>query len=238
MKQDNIFSEKIKKEFEFDEKVASVFDDMLSRSVPFYKEVIDICTYFIIKNINTNDTVLDLGCSTASLLIELSKKSKVELNLIGIDSSKAMLELAKKKIDAFNLNIKLLEGDILKLDFQKDCSAIVSNYTIQFVRPIYREELFKKIFDSLKSDGIFIFSEKIVTDDKILNKDIIDKYYEFKKNNGYSDFEIIQKREALENVLIPYTENENITIAKKVGFKSVNTIFKWLNFSTFIARKN
>jgi len=39
MAKDKVFTEKISKKFEFDEAVASVFDDMLSRSVPFYDEV-------------------------------------------------------------------------------------------------------------------------------------------------------------------------------------------------------
>jgi tRNA (cmo5U34)-methyltransferase len=238
MKKDDIFTQKLEKEFEFDERVASVFDDMLPRSVPFYKEVIDICIYFILKRAKEGDKVLDLGCSTASLLIELAQKSDVKLNLTGVDNSKAMLDMAKRKVEAFELDIDLIDGDILKLNLPDDNLAVVSNYTLQFVRPIHREELFKKIFDSLKSGGVFIFSEKIITDDKILNKEIIDRYYEFKKLNGYSDLEIIQKREALENVLIPYTEDENKMIARRVGFHSINTVFKWLNFSTFIARKS
>jgi len=39
MAKDKVFTQKIGKKFEFDEAVASVFDDMLSRSVPFYDEV-------------------------------------------------------------------------------------------------------------------------------------------------------------------------------------------------------
>ncbi len=34
---DEIFKEPIKKQFEFDASVASVFDDMIGRSVPFYE---------------------------------------------------------------------------------------------------------------------------------------------------------------------------------------------------------
>ena len=66
---------------------------------------------------------------------------------------------------------------------------------------------------------------------------MIDIYYDFKKVQGYSDFEISQKREALENVLIPYSEEENIMMAKEAGFKSVDTVFKWANFATFVAKK-
>jgi len=84
---------------------------------------------------------------------------------------------------------------------------------------------------------VFIFSEKVVSDDKKLNKELIDIYYEFKKEQGYSMYEIMQKREALENVLIPYTAQENIQMCQSNGFKSCEMIFRWANFATFVARK-
>jgi tRNA (cmo5U34)-methyltransferase len=62
-------------------------------------------------------------------------------------------------------------------------------------------------------------------------------YFDFKRQQGYSDFEIAQKREALENVLIPYTEEENKAMLKNAGFSTIETIFKWGNFATFIAKK-
>lgn len=57
------------------------------------------------------------------------------------------------------------------------------------------------------------------------------------KNQGYSEFEIAQKREALENVLIPYTQEENLQMIKDAGFSHCEVIFKWVNFATFIAIK-
>jgi tRNA (cmo5U34)-methyltransferase len=108
---------------------------------------------------------------------------------------------------------------------------------LQFIRPLQRGDFVRKIYDALNPDGLFIFSEKIVFDDKVLNKEIIDLYYAFKRTQGYSDFEIAQKREALENVLIPYTEEENKAMLKDIGFTTIETIFKWGNFATFIAKK-
>jgi len=66
---------------------------------------------------------------------------------------------------------------------------------------------------------------------------MIDLYYKFKKEQGYSEFEISQKREALENVLVPYTEDENKKMILNCGFKSIESLFKYGNFITFIARK-
>ncbi|MDX4064079.1 carboxy-S-adenosyl-L-methionine synthase CmoA [Aliarcobacter skirrowii] len=233
---DKVFNKTISKQFEFDEEVASVFDDMLDRSVPFYKQMQKLSITFANNFLKDKSNVYDLGCSTASTLIELKKISKYKINLIGIDNSTAMLEHASKKAKAFGVDIKLINDDIFNVEL-KDARVVFSNYTLQFIRPINREKLVKKIYDSLEDGGVFIFSEKLVSSNSFLNKQLIDEYYSFKKNQGYSEFEIAQKREALENVLIPYTEDENKKMIKDAGFKDCETLFRWVNFATFIAIK-
>ncbi|MCW8895970.1 carboxy-S-adenosyl-L-methionine synthase CmoA [Sulfurimonas sp.] len=233
---DKIFTKPIKKQFEFDEEVAAVFDDMLSRSVPFYKESQKITEFFAMKHLEDGSIMYDLGSSTASLLINISKKLKCKATLVGLDNSEAMLEQARRKCHALGADVELENADILEYDYKK-ADVFVSNYTLQFIRPLVREELVKKIALSLNKDGIFIFSEKVISHHSKLNKDLIECYYDFKKEQGYSEFEISQKREALENVLVPYSEEENIAMAKNCGFSHCEVVFRWANFATFIAIK-
>jgi len=233
---DKVFAKPIKKQFEFDEEVAAVFDDMLARSVPFYEESQKITEFFVHKNLKDGGVVYDLGCSTASLLINISRKLKVDATLIGLDNSEAMLSRARKKCEAFGADVELKNADILTYDYKK-ANIFISNYTLQFIRPLVREELIQKIANSLEDDGVFIFSEKVISHHSKLNKDLIECYYDFKKTQGYSEYEIMQKREALENVLVPYSEEENIKMALKAGFSHCEVVFRWANFTTFIALK-
>jgi len=233
---DKLFKKPIRKQFEFDEDVASVFDDMLSRSVPHYNDMLQLTTSFALKYVSENSVIYDLGCSTATTLINIAQNSDNNLQLIGIDTSDAMLNRAKHKTNAYGITIEFIEDDIFNVPFEKS-SVIISNYTLQFIRPLQREKLIKKIYNSLKPGSVFIFSEKVITDNKILNKQYIDKYYDFKKTQGYSEFEISQKREALENVLIPYTYEENKKMILDAGFSHFDCLFKWINFATFIAIK-
>ena len=96
----------------------------------------------------------------------LSGKS---LKLIGIDNSGAMCQRALQKTKAYGLDIEFLNDDIFNIKF-KTSKVIIANYTLQFIRPLQREKLIKKIFDSLSDGGVFIFSEKVITEDKTLNK--------------------------------------------------------------------
>jgi tRNA (cmo5U34)-methyltransferase len=234
---DSIFNNPIKKKFEFDDTVASVFDDMITRSVPFYNEVMDLIIELMLSDIKSGSRVLDLGSSTAKFLLTLHSKSNKNLQLIGIDNSKAMIERAKHKCKAFGAkNIELKFQDIVDFEI-RDFDFVVSNYTLQFIRPIQRPKLIKNIFDGLNSSGEFYFSEKVIFEDRVLDKQMIDIYYSYKKSQGYSDYEIATKREALENVLIPFTIKENIKMCKDAGFDRVDTIFQWANFVTFRAKK-
>ncbi len=236
MQEDKLFTEKIEKKFEFDEAVASVFDDMLSRSVPFYDEVRALVISLILARASEGMKVLDLGSSTAKFLLDLHSKASLPMQLTGIDNSQAMLDRAMQKAEAFGADIRLELADMLTYDYHNE-DVIVANYTLQFIRPMQRIELVKKLYDGLNDDGIFIFSEKVVFEDKKLDKELIDIYYAYKKAQGYSEYEIAQKREALENVLIPFTIRENIQMCKEAGFQSVDTLFQWANFVTFIAKK-
>lgn len=207
---------------------------MLERSVPFYKESQKITEFFALKNLNEGGVLYDLGCSTASLLLNIHRDLKVNAELVGLDNSEAMLAQARRKCEAYGVNIDVQNADILEYDYKK-ADVFISNYTLQFIRPLVREELVKKIASSLKEEGVFVFSEKVISHQTKLNKDLIECYYDFKKTQGYSEYEIMQKREALENVLVPYSEEENIKMAKSCGFSHCEVVFRWANFATFIA---
>ena len=233
---DKIFTKELNKKFEFDESVASVFDDMLSRSVPFYKEVQKLIIEYIKLNATKSAKLTDLGCSTAKFLLELNSKVQ-NLELCGVDNSAPMLKQAKKKCQAYGVdNINLIFRDMINMNLENQ-DFITSNYTLQFIRPIQRPKIVAKIYKALNSNGKFIFSEKVAFKDKKLDKDIIEIYYNYKKERGYSEYEIAKKREALENVLIPFTIKENIDMCKESGFKQLHTLFQWGNFVTFIAIK-
>jgi tRNA (cmo5U34)-methyltransferase len=236
MAKDKVFTEKITKKFEFDEAVASVFDDMLSRSVPYYDEVRKLIISLILAEEKEGMKVLDLGSSTAKFLLDLHAKKSVSMQLKGLDNSQAMLDRAEQKCQAFGADIELELTDMLNYTYQQE-DVIVANYTLQFIRPIQRLELLKRLYGGLNDAGVFIFSEKVVFENKVLDKQMIDIYYTYKKEQGYSEYEIAQKREALENVLIPFTIKENIQMCRDAGFTKIETVFQWANFVTFVAKK-
>ncbi|BAO97064.1 carboxy-S-adenosyl-L-methionine synthase CmoA [Helicobacter pylori] len=244
---DTLFNQSLNKRFCFDEKVAHVFDDMLERSIPYYHEMLDLGAYFIAQNLKENiypkslpkslpkPLIYDLGCSTGNFFIALNQQIQQDIELVGIDNSMPMLKKAQEKLKDFN-NVRFECMDFLEVEF-KEASAFSLLFVLQFVRPMQREVLLKKIYNSLALNGVLLVGEKIMSEDRILDKQMIELYYLYKQNQGYSHNEIAFKREALENVLVPYSLKENIALLESVGFKHVEALFKWVNFTLLVARK-
>ncbi|MCR6575007.1 carboxy-S-adenosyl-L-methionine synthase CmoA [Campylobacter insulaenigrae] len=232
---DDIFKKPLEKQFEFDTDVASVFDDMVSRSVPFYSQNIKLIVDIIERFASKNSKICDLGCSTSSLLLALFERRQ-DLKLSGVDNAQAMLNIAKSKSNAFGAKIDFYNKNLDEFDFFRN-DVFIATYTMQFIRPQKRQNIINKIYENLNNNGIFIMSEKILYDDVKISKKMIEIYENYKQEQGYTRLEIATKREALENILIPYTQDENITMLKNAGFVRVESIFKWVNFETFVAFK-
>jgi tRNA (cmo5U34)-methyltransferase len=241
MKKDAIFNdaERSAFDFKFNKEVVTVFDDMVVRSVPFYEEIHrmigELTLDFAVKNTN----VYDLGCSTGYTLLNLDKYLPKEVQFVGVDNSEEMLKSCEANLKAAGVTRKVnYQNQDLNQDIQlTNPSVVIFCLTLQFLRPLNREKIIRKIYSSLPENGAVILIEKILTEHSICNRLFIEHYYAFKKRKGYNEIEIAKKRESLENVLVPYKLSENEELLTSVGFRYTEVFFKWYNFAGLIAIK-
>lgn len=240
MNKDRLFtSGAVQEDFTFNDKVAEVFDDMLNRSVPCYSAVIEGITGLLRHKPMHGRAIYDLGCSTGTTLLELARRlPDLDCRFVGIDNAPAMIKKARQKAEMFSKSsiIRFIEDDIATAELE-GAGVILCNYTLQFIRPMTRLQFVRRLYDILPPGGICIVSEKIISHDKILNREFIAMHHHFKRRQGYSELEIAAKREALENVLVPFSIEENIDLLRQAGFPSVETFFQWFNFASFVALK-
>lgn len=241
MGKDEVFRDEIEKasDFKFGANVAKVFDDMVNRSVPFYGEIQRMMAELAADHAKKGSDVYDLGCSTGTTMIGMDTMVNPDIRFIGIDDSQEMLDKCKSKLLelGFSRNYELRCIDLNQGVKVTNASVVVLCLTLQFVRPIYREQLLRNISSGLNPGGVLILVEKILAEDSNFNRDFINYYYNYKRRNNYSELEISQKREALENVLVPYKLSENVSLLRDTGFQHVEIFFKWYNFAGLIATK-
>jgi tRNA (cmo5U34)-methyltransferase len=239
--EDKVFASELERisDFSFDEKVATVFDDMVSRSVPLYGEIQRMLAELAASFAAEGSNVYDLGCSTATTLSLLNELLTVEARLIGVDNSAEMLEQARSKLAERGLagTIDLRLGDLDGGVEIENASVVLLVLTLMFVRPLNREKLMRRIHAGMRENGCLLMVEKVLGDGSLFNRLFIERYYAYKRRMGYSELEIAQKREALENVLVPYRLQENRELLLGAGFREVEVFFKWYNFAGFVAVK-
>ena len=163
----------------------------------------------------------------------MNKNKKV--NFFGIDEVKDMCDVAKKK-NYKNKKIKILNKKIQNFKIKK-CSFLTSFYTIQFIHPSFRQDIFNKIYKSLRWGGGFLLFEKVRSPDARFQDMISQLYLEYKLDQNYTPEEILSKSMSLKGVLEPFSTNANIQMMKRAGFKDITTVFKFLNFEGFLAIK-
>ena len=226
-------------DFKFDQNVANVFDDMVSRSVPFYREIQRMIVEQAADFAEAHTSIYDLGCSSGTTFAAMHPYVDPAVKFVGVDNSEPMLATCREKLakEAPGRSLDLVNAELNDGVVIENASVVCLILTLQFIRPLRRERLIADIVRGMQPNGCLILVEKVLGEDSLFNRLFIKYYYEMKRRHGYSELEISQKREALENVLIPYKTLENRELLLQSGFSAVDVFFKWYNFAGYIAVK-
>lgn len=226
-------------DFCFDERVATVFPDMIRRSVPGYGDIIAMLGLFAEQYAQADSRIYDLGCSLGAATLSLRRRIPVSgCRIIAVDNAEAMVARCREHIanDLSPTPVEVVCADIREVMVEQ-ASVVVLNFTLQFLPPEERLGLLQKIHRGMLPGGVLILSEKLRFPDRDTQSFQETLQLAFKRANGYSELEVSQKRAALENVLIPDTLEEHRSRLYEAGFAQVEQWFQAFNFASLAAFK-
>ncbi len=242
MTKDQVFSEPRRQivDFAFDETVASVFPDMIRRSVPGYELVVPMTGLLAARALRdcASSRAYDLGCSLGATTLAILKSLEAldieqpDLEIIAVDNSAAMLEQAR--VAVVDPRVSFLEADIRALAID-DAAVVTMNWVLQFLPPAARAEVLATIRSGLCEGGVLLLSEKVRSEDPEIEAFNDAAHLDFKRANGYSELEISQKRTALEQVMITDSIDTHRARLEAAGFSRVQVWYQCLNWAAFVA---
>jgi tRNA (cmo5U34)-methyltransferase len=215
------------------------FEDHVSKSVPYYADghqIVLATSDFFVKG---DSVCYELGCSTGALTRRLAQRHATSVRWIGIDVEPDMIEQARRKLteQAPGIrNVDYVVDDVLGYPFENS-DFMVAYYTVQFIHPRVRQELFNRIYASLNWGGAFMLFEKVRAPDARFQDMASSMYVDYKLSKGYDAEEIIGKSKSLKGVLEPFSSAGNIDMLKRAGFADIMTIFKHVCFEGFFCIK-
>ncbi|MCD0458998.1 carboxy-S-adenosyl-L-methionine synthase CmoA [Roseiconus lacunae] len=227
--------------FQFDESVAEVFPDMISRSVPGYTSILSVIEQLAERLVVASSNVYDLGCSLGAAAMLIRGRVPHDVTVHAVDNSAAMVRRLRERLiqDSGDkgCRVEVHQQDLCQTDMVT-ASMIVLNFTLQFIAADQRTSLLQRCYDAMLPGGGLVLSEKVCFDDPAEQTLLSELHLDFKRACGYSELEIAQKRTSLENTLIPESVSTHVDRLRQAGFETVTPWFQCFNFVSILAIKS
>ena len=204
-------------------KFISCFDDYYIRT-----------TDFIATCIKKPRKVLDLGTGTG-LLTMFWYQHFPEAEYVLVDIAEDMMNVAKERFHGLE-NISYQIVDYAKEFPFTDFDVIMSALSIHHLEHMEKQKLFTKVYENLSEDGIFVNYDQFCAGSKKMNT-WYDSYWENGINkSGLSDkdIDLWKERRKLDKEC---SVEEEISMLKNSGFKTVKCIYSYQKFSVIVALK-
>jgi tRNA (cmo5U34)-methyltransferase len=228
---------KPKKDFSFAEH-APAFQSHIGSSIPAYKDgLLPACVSLSRRFAQPGTQVLDIGCSTGHLLASIRRENQVarpDIQYVGIDIEPSF-SVHWNRLRAKNLHFEVADARIYQ--GVVDLSLAFSLFTIQFLRPVDKLPLLKRIYDGLVEGGALFIAEKTLAETARLQDAMTFPYYDYKLKQGFSPAEILDKERSLRGKMTLWTEAELKAALGQVGFREIASIWQNYMFVGFLALK-
>lgn len=215
--------------------IVSDYDDVADKVVMKNDELHNCLVDSIPFDKDKELNILALGCGTGhEMLLALEKFPKAKLT--GVDFSNKMISNSKEKLKSFSDRVKLIEKDFNEMEFDEKYDVIISAVAIHNSTHELKAKLFKKIFDSLTEDGIFINGDFIEGESSELEEQYKNIYKTFIEKNLSGDKLKVWLRHSFEEDM-PMKLLEQFKILKEIGFKNTKLIWQFNKEAIYITEK-
>lgn len=191
-------------------------------------------TDFIATCIKKPRKVIDLGTGTG-LLTMFWYQHFPEAEYVLVDIAEDMMNVAKERFYGLE-NITYQIVDYAKEFPFTDFDVIMSALSIHHLEDIQKQKLFTKIYENLSEGGLFVNYDQFSSDSEIINTWYDSYWKKGIKQSGLSDkdIDLWKERRKLDKEC---SVEEEISMLKNSGFKTVKCVYSYQKFSVIVALK-
>lgn len=214
------------------EKEAKEYDEIIVKLIPYYNQMVQALVDTIHFDKDLPIRVIDLGCGTGTIAKTVSEKFP-NSKIVCIDIASNMIDIAKHKL-SLHKDTNFIVGDFSQMDLNNKFDVVVSSLALHHLENDNDKiKFYTKIYDILVESGQFINADVVLasTDHhQIIN---INRWIEYMNKTVPID-------EILNNWIPKYKSEDKpaklvdqIKWLENIGFKTVDVIWKYYNFSVY-----
>ena len=211
------------------------YDKLIRKLIPNYDDMHKMVVDNLMFPRDSKLRILDLGIGTGETALHILEKFP-NAKIDGIDISDKMMITAKNRLKEYKNQVKFLQGDITELNFDSGYDAVISVMCIHHLNPQEKKDLFKKIYNSLKKEGVFVIGDIIKFDTNKKTKERENEWKGFLKSN-FSDKEARYWFANYEEEDLPDSTKNQLKWLKEAGFERARSLWEYMNYAVFLGRK-
>lgn len=220
--------EKVKNHFEEE---AAAFDEIIKMIIPHYEKMIQALVDAIPFDESANIKVLDLGCGTGNVSYNIKKRFP-NSEIVCLDLAENMIELAKNKLSEYDdITYKIM--DFRNINFKNEFNVVISSLAIHHLIDDEKKKIYKYIYDSLRSNGVFYNADIILGSNDELQNIYMEKWIQHmlkKISMGEMDSKWLPKHKDED---IPAKITDHIRWMDDLGFKGIDIVWKQYYFGVY-----
>lgn len=210
-----------------DPEFAAQWDQMALVGImnPTRAEQVDILISYIADFYKQGTALLDLGMGSGLVEAQLFAR-RPDAYVVGIESSQAMIDLARVRLAPFEQQYRLLYHDLS--DFEQVAlppaiyQIIFSVQALHHLAPEVQQKLYRSLFQLLPPGGVFLLNDRIALDTEPFS----DIYYSVwnrlervsEVRSGLSGDDFLQRQQRKEDY--PASLEEHLTWLRQAGFEA------------------
>lgn len=188
-------------------------------------EQVDILISYIADFYKEGNALLDLGMGSG-LVEELLFARRPDAYVVGIESSQAMIDLAKPRLAAFEQRYRLIYADLA--DFEQIAlppatyQIVFSVQALHHLDSAIQQKLYRSLFKLLPPGGVFLLNDRIALDPGPFSDLYRSTWNRLERvsgaKSGLNGDEFLQRLEHKEDC--PATLEEHLSWLRQAGFEA------------------
>lgn len=206
-----------------DENFAAEWDKEALLNNPTRAEQLDILVSVVSDIYQQGKVILDLGIGSG-LVEELLFAERPDAYIVGIDSSSAMLDIARQRLSRYSEQVTLVEHDLANIQQltlpSQHYQIVISVQVLHHLPHQAQKDVFRYVFNALEAGGMFLLIDRTAIDEQHFSHVYRAMWNRLERNNevksGWSADYFLARLQDKDDY--PATLEEQLKWLREVGF--------------------